>query len=704
MNKLFTLLLIIGGWASSLQAQDVVLIDYKTQRFIGEVSTLDRSKYLNFHGVNNNENDAAFNAFKEAYNIPAAYRGSRQFWSPLSKVNNGQIPNVRDNYNGVREVHGGRVGTGRESKLFHDETVDYSKEDVSELSKHIADYIARSYRDEWDPMPEYIEPFNEPMVHANEYYPEWRESKKYVTEKTDVVITKICEFHRDLGQAIHNTPELANLKVMGYASAFPKFEQNDFDLWRKRYAKFIDIAGEDVDVFSVHLYDSSGEPGINNSGGKRSGSNTEAILDLIETYSFIKLGVVKPLAVTEYGRLVNNQPNWANGNGEHNYEPVENAQAVRSQLHMVMSFMNRADHFEVAIPFNTDQRDPTTQFSKATLWTTVDGQVELTSRKYFYEMLKDIKGERVRVVSSNVDVQTQAFASGSELYVMLNNLNPDPQTVELQMVDADQVFAITTKRLKVFADKVPEFTVATSTSAPEALSLDYGETVVLTYSFSEPIAFTNSIRSKKYYANTYLQPIVANQATSFAFDGVDTGEGEAWLRVGVGRAHGLSLAPDITINGSSLPYSGDVIRGYDQKNRDQFFGTLEIPVPLDLLQQGANEVSVSFSDNGGYVSSVILQVEKAEYPVEQPEHAEILGAELPSSQEVLIYPNPVTTEKMINVLSDAEIQRVKVYALDGQLVKHAQGKRVDVSGLGTGLYILEIQTINKRIRSKLMVE
>ena len=76
----------------------------------------------------------------------------------------------------------------------------------------------------------------------------------------------------------------------------------DFDHWNNTMKMFIDRAGEYMDGLSVHLYD-----GINIVGksSRRSGSNSEAILDLMENYSFIRLGKVLPLAVTEYGGIDN---------------------------------------------------------------------------------------------------------------------------------------------------------------------------------------------------------------------------------------------------------------------------------------------------------------------------------------------------------------------------------------------------------------
>ena len=382
---------------------------------------------------------------------------------------------------------------------------------------------------------------------------------KYIDEKTDKVITKMCEYHRDLGKALHATPELANMKMMGYASAYPEFEKNDFALWNNRYKKFMDIAGEDVDVFSLHLYDGSG---INNSGGRRSGSNSEAIIDIIETYSFIKFNTIKPIAITEYGRLVPNQPGWAKGNGVSNYEPVENSQAVRSQIHLLMNFLERADHLETTIPFNVDTRNANAQYCKSSIWLkNSDGQIELTNRIYLYEMLKSIKGERVRINSDNIDVQTQAFVSGNEVYVLLNNLNDNTQDIDLNLINSEGLNSVDIKSLKIFLDKEPELTESRLQEAPRSISLDYGETVVLCYHFDEAVVFNNTIYSQKYYSLQYLTAINANTKNNFIFNNIKTGHGVATLRLSVGRNHDLSPFPAGNLGEwHKLQYSGDIIR------------------------------------------------------------------------------------------------------------------------------------------------
>ncbi|MEM6830726.1 MAG: hypothetical protein AAF551_09420 [Bacteroidota bacterium] len=108
----------------------------------------------------------------------------------------------------------------------------------------------------------------------------------------------------------------------------------------------------------------------------------------------------------------------------------------------------------------------------------------------------------------------------------------------------------------------------------------------------------------------------ANQSSSFTFDPADTGSGMATLRLGVGRDHGLSLTPEVLINGKKVAIEGDIIRGNDQVNRSQFFGVLEIPFSIDLLnEKDSNTVEVTFPDSGGKISSAILQVQKADKPL-----------------------------------------------------------------------------------------
>ncbi|MCL7764850.1 hypothetical protein MPF19_15605 [Polaribacter sp. Z014] len=590
---------------SPIFGQSKITIDYKTKRFVGESSSFNRDKYFNIHSKFNKP-DKELSEFISTYNIRSDYRGSRGLGNPIARIKKGKFPKIKKLHSGIRDVNG-HVDSGRAKYVFYQKEIDYSLTDVTEFSNKAADFAVDYYRYQEDNLPKYFEPFNEPMVHANDFYPK-KNNKKYDKEKIDKIITKMCEFHRDLGKKVHAASELKNMKIMGYASAFPEFESKDFYVWNTRYKKFIDIAGEEMDLFSVHLYDGSGN--VNNAGGRRSGSNSEAILDLIEAYSYKKLHVVKPIAVTEFGRLVQDQPNFPD---TRNFEPVENSQAVRSQIHMLMNFIERGDDIELTIPFSTGKVKPTFRFSKASLWNkTESGEWEFTPRKYYFEIWKDVKGDRVAFNSANIDVQTQAFVDGKNLYVVLNNLNDETQQVNLEVVNSKNLKNTEIKRLNIFRDKVPELTIEKQKEAPKNIEIAYGETIVITYNFKKKIKFENTIHSKKYYTDTYLTTIKANTFSNFTFKNVKKGKGKATLRISIGRDKNASLMPIVEVNEIPVTINMDIIRGYNQHNRKQFFGTLEIPVDINILKEGENKIAVKFTDNGGQISSAILQVQTLE--------------------------------------------------------------------------------------------
>lgn len=49
--------------------------------------------------------------------------------------------------------------------------------------------------------------------------------------------------------------------------------------------------------------------------------------------------------------------------------------------------------------------------------------------------------------------------------------------------------------------------------------------------------------------------------------------------------------------------------GYDQAGREQFFGVIPIPTNIKNIKNGNNTVELTFPDTGGFVSTVILNIE-----------------------------------------------------------------------------------------------
>ncbi|WP_170178536.1 T9SS C-terminal target domain-containing protein [Flammeovirga pectinis] len=588
----------LGAGLSNVSAQTNATIEYTVQRYIGDVSELDRAKYFNLHSNSQSEEHTAF--YKE-FNVSP----SRGFWgafsfNKISKKNPvGVYPTPKNSKNkNVRDVQH-YVGTEHPKNVFKDGI------DPEVVANWSAEYFKNFSNN--DLRPQFLEPMNEPFVHAHDFY-----EGKWIPEDEARIKKQMSEVFSAIGAKIHATPELANMKVVGYSAAWPSFERKNFQNWEENMKLFMDIAGENMDGFSTHLYDGVNVTGQDN---KRSGSNSEAILDLIEAYSYTKWGVVKPHAITEYGVI-------PKGFGE-GYSPVRASQAVSGINHMIFNLLDRENNMYISIPFitgkskwNMTKKNNYTPYKAAMMIPTNLGEAkpagwEYNEKVYFYKQWASVKGKRVYVATDNPDVQIQGFVDGNVLYVALNNLDDKEQEVNLNFNEKlKKLKNINSKSVKTYTDKKAEYTEKTFSKAINSLVLEPSETVVLAYEFSKEIKFDNTIHETKYYSTKVVQEIKANTSIDYTFDSIKTGKGEATLMLGIARAHGKSLKPVVTLNGKELTVPTNW-KGYDQKNRKAFFGTIEIVIDPSSLKEN-NTVSVTFPDAGGHVSSLILELKNYE--------------------------------------------------------------------------------------------
>jgi hypothetical protein len=619
----------------------------KVKRIIGGVSTLDRTKYFNIHS-NANDVEADIYAY---YNISQV---GRQFWSPGSAAIQstgtvGTYPGPLSGNTEVREVRK-YVATDHPYKVYAQglDPIPFADWAVEYFKNHVDTYLR----------PEYYEPMNEPFVHARDFYDE---------------------------------PELANMKVIGYSAAYPTFEKNDFSIWDQNMKMFMDEAGADMDGFSTHLYD-----GINQIGQdiRRSGSNMEAILDLIETYSYVKWGVIKPHAITEFGGIVNGE-----------YNDIMNVQSIRSQNSILFGLLERADRVEIAIPFTTGKstwhitEENNYMPYKAVLYKPIPIGVpldqvtgwEYTNRIHFYDLWKDVLGDRILIRSDNKDVLVQGFLDGSKLHIALNNLDDFDQPVNLNFNgNLPNISQLTIKSLIIHPDADPDYTIQTFSELLDSYSLKKNETVVLEYTFSEPITFDNLIQSKRYYSTTYLQAIQANNPINYNFNNINLvgNSGYAMLAMSIGRKHDRSKSPTVIVNGVSIPVPSNW-KGYNQIDRNDFFGTIEIPVPIDVIQE-SNSVSITFEDSNGHLSSLVLNVATYDSSLLEINSSEV------STQKLKLYPNP--TAAQLNIVNAKMDSVISIYSITGVrvFISKYDGLPINLDQLDNGLYFVKID--NKTLK------
>ncbi len=462
-----------------------------------------------------------------------------------------------------------------------------------------------------------IEVINEPLWHLSDIPVGINED----------IIDNTFKLHNSVADEIRKLHNDAGLKISGFCTAFPDFETNidyayrdnanlhDFSRWEGRWKKFMDVSGDKMDMWSIHIYDF---PAFGGQKRYRKGSNVEATLDMMEHYSYLKFGVAKPFLISEYGAQV------------HDYfgawSPFRDYLHVKSINALMMQFMERSDRIESALNFlpikaawgttALDNVYPHRLMRLSNEPASLSGEWIYSDMIHTFEIWKDVNGTRVDSQSSNPDVLTDVFVNNNKAYVVLTNLDLNDLDVDLNIFGTSN--NITTVNIKDYhlnsAGTAGEITTS-SGAAPSSVTLKAEGTIVLEYVFDAPVTIDETSSEVKYYAhvddvttNDIKRPIVKDQVETYTINGISVGtHGEAILRVGVGRKHGFSLEPTITVNGNAIPLPENQ-KGGNQEDRPTFFGVLEIPVAYNLLQNGANTVTVTFDDaSGGHISSLSLQ-------------------------------------------------------------------------------------------------
>ncbi|WP_111708166.1 T9SS type A sorting domain-containing protein [Lutibacter citreus] len=614
-----------------ISAQDIVDVNLDVKHSVGGVSELDRSKYLMLHaGVDDNEwpNEEFKREFLEDYDtylgrnngsLPWNYSiceedPNKPGWPSVSYLQTEGAKAIA-NYKSNTSEHkyenrissymmGGQEGmypNGKHEINPRKNGLDnwiMEKDGYKPIAEFYANYFKYSFGSggvNGQPFPAYIEVLNEPFVKAN---------------SIGTTRENISQMHKIVAQRIKALNPQA--KVGGYSAAHPAFEAADFQHWEKNWKTFIDIAGEDMDFFSLHLYDNVQK---NDEGQYRAGSNVEAILDMVEHYEYLKLGEVKPFCLSEYGCL--------NTEGEL-YTKERDWHNLRSFSTMMMQFLERPDIIDQALPFiilkanwwsPSGSQDPNAKYAhrlfrqKKELAGETGDEWVYTEIVKFYQMWANVKGTRVDTKSSNLDTQIDTYVNGKKAYVIINNMHHEARTVDLNLKgfgDA-QLQNIVMKHLNAENNGIPALDEETFTSNINKVNIGREATIILEYTFDKAIDVSETSNETKYFADTYYKPINANQSNIFNINSVNlAANGEAVLRLGLGRAHEKSLKPTLTINGTTVDVPTNW-RGNDQKGRDEFFGVLEIEVPYNILKTD-NKVSISFNDNGGHISSLTMQV------------------------------------------------------------------------------------------------
>lgn len=79
-----------------------------------------------------------------------------------------------------------------------------------------------------------------------------------------------------------------------------------------------------------------------------------------------------------------------------------------------------------------------------------------------------------------------------------------------------------------------------------------------------------------------------------------------------------------------------------------------------------------------------------------------LGTENFTTTDFQLFPNP--SENLLHIQTKENIESVKIYSIQGVLVKEVSSKTLDVSGLNAGMYFVQITSNEKTITKKFIKE
>ncbi|MDU0354374.1 hypothetical protein RS130_10905 [Paraglaciecola aquimarina] len=145
--------------------------------------------------------------------------------------------------------------------------------------------------------------------------------------------------------------DLENFLQQIAASTHWDARTDDFYQWDYLWKGFMDAAGENMDFYSIHLYDWSPMGNDPKQGGTfRRGMTTEAILDMVEHYDTLVNGrdKVKPWVISEYGAIASGHSTVPFLQEDYRYADWLK---VRSFNQMFMQLLTRPNQIEKSMPF-----------------------------------------------------------------------------------------------------------------------------------------------------------------------------------------------------------------------------------------------------------------------------------------------------------------------------------------------------------------
>jgi hypothetical protein len=434
----------------------------------------------------------------------------------------------------------------------------------------------------------------------------------------------LVDWHLATMEAVHR--EAPGVRVGGPCLSVAYFYRDNYRLWLGM-KDFMDRTGGQMDFYSFHAYDFFNWRDGDFRGRMQSGLPLEGVLDLVQNYAVNTFGAEKDLVLSEHGGYV------LGGNGMYDGEAeaaelarvhfpgdsfdlemkkrsIVNALMLQAVVANTLVFMDHPHGVRKAVPFLLPESWSWDRKYYAQLFVPYDYTDETrpvpTHLLNFFRFFRDVEGRRVKALCSDPDLQVRAFVSGSRLFLIVNNLSPEPETVSLKGIHAEEVGI---RRLGRNADFSGRYTEET-TALPEALDVGGLEAVMLIAGFSGPVEEEDFVNEVVCYGDRVTVPLT--EAEFRISVPVEKEIDYAVLRIGLTRSPGLRRDPVVLLNGKPLEVP---LEDCADRLEDKEYATTKLVAldPAELLAE--NTVRISFPDGGdGSVGSVVIRAAVKQRP------------------------------------------------------------------------------------------
>ena len=614
-----------------------IQVDPLTTRCIDGISELDRKKYFNLadHGVKFGQrvpNDEVFNRVTKKLNVTfgrslgpvrsATGKGKsikqdpsrpqfidvESFKSVLDAKR--EKPNSK-----MRRIYGKNLGIashgGKESypefmgRYFSDAAKkDSHAHSLPNNVEAAAELAAMVFKHSFNDLerPEFFEPINEPH---------W----SYFNDP------KLSDWHLAIQKAFQEN-EIPT-QVGGMCMSVCYMYNQNYRSWNG-FKNFLDRTNGELDFYSFHVYDYLDFEDGDFVGRVQSGLPLEGVFDLVANYSNNQFGKAVPIVVSEHGGYVSENKGMHPdeitdmiarehfpGEGfdwEMEKRSILDFNLVSSILTNTLNFIEHPHLVQKAVPFillDSMGWDPKYY---ATLYTPYDFKDRKnwvpTRNSDFFEFCKSIKGRRVKMYSSDPDVQLRAFVDGRHLHLVLNNLSDQPEPLNFVVPKAKKYFIKKLGRGKDFRPYLNE----TEVDSLEGLDIQGREAILISAEYPARIPQKRTINEIPYYADAVIKEPKGRGAVPFNIEVDDLNEIDyVMLRVGFRRPPGSDWNVTVRFNGKELNMPVEDCAGRLENSSD--FATTRIAYVNPKLLKQKNRVTIKFPDGkGGTVGSVVLRV------------------------------------------------------------------------------------------------